>query len=443
MKKTVVILVDDKKRDLPGSALIAHHLETRLQIKCELQPLESWRACLAAFKPDYILFNHLNASHLAYFSQKLKEMGVLVGVLPNEGIVYDKEALEFNAGKYHSYAHIDQYFCWNEPHGDAVKKHLGLPAGNIHTVGIPRFDFYFEPWRKAFYQPEMDSATAHPRILICTNFGFAKYYDLPRAKVDRHFSLWKDRVSSFKNYWELIEVSIRSRNRVFDFLHTLVAETEYFIDVKPHPRENQAPYKSWLEGLPPADRKRVRLILTETIFEVLPFCDLEISCETCTTALEAWILGKPNIELVFERHPAFFTEAMAVCNRLCDSPEKLPDMIRRELLNPGQEDLQEQRREHLAQWCASPSGTSSLQLAEIIAQALARQDRPRWQLTSQDWRRAGKLKFKGLLGLSYGSNLWRQLQDLVRVKKDLIESKFIRPADVLRWKQKLLEVEAQ
>jgi surface carbohydrate biosynthesis protein len=126
MAKTVVILVDNKKRDLPGAALVAHHLETRFHLKCVLQPLESWRSCLAAFKPNYILFNHLTASHLAYFSIRLRDMGILVGVLPNEGINYNQDDLEFNAGRYHSYAHIDQFFCWNEFHKKALMTIMNL-----------------------------------------------------------------------------------------------------------------------------------------------------------------------------------------------------------------------------------------------------------------------------------------------------------------------------
>lgn len=440
MNKTVVILVDDKNRDLPGCALIAHHLENRLQIRCELQPLESWRACLAAFKPDYILFNHLTSSHLAHFSRRLRDMGILVGVLPNEGLNYDQEDLEYNAGKYHSYAHIDQFFCWNEAHGEALKRHMNLSPDNIHVVGIPRFDFYFEPWEKVFHNPALESMAARPRILVCTNFAFAKFKDLPQAKVDRHFSPWKDRVSSYKNYWEFIEVSARSRDRFFAFLNAIINGTEYFIDLKPHPREDQSPYTSWFQGLSPAKRQRVRLILTEMIYEALPLCDLEISCERCTTALEAWILGKPTIELVFERYPVYFDEATAACNRLCDSPEELPGLIRRELQKPEQEDLREKRRKHLYQWCSSPSGDSSLKTAQIIAQALDRQREPRWHFTLQDWRRAVKLKMKNSLGLAYGSNPWRRLQSLIAgMEKDHLEAKFIGPRDIRRWKETLLK----
>ncbi len=147
MARQIVILVDNKNRDLPGAALIAHHLEEGFGLPCLLQPLESWRACLA-LKPAYILFNHLVASHLARFSRRLHDLGILVGVLPNEGIYNSQELLEFNAGKYHAFAHIDQFFCWNEAHRQALLKIMRLPPDRVLVVGSPALIIIFPPgWR--------------------------------------------------------------------------------------------------------------------------------------------------------------------------------------------------------------------------------------------------------------------------------------------------------
>ncbi|WP_449245822.1 surface carbohydrate biosynthesis protein [Desulfobacca acetoxidans] len=442
MAKTVVILVDNKKRDLPGAALVAHHLETRFHLKCVLQPLESWRSCLAAFKPNYILFNHLTASHLAYFSIRLRDMGILVGVLPNEGINYNQDDLEFNAGRYHSYAHIDQFFCWNEFHKKALMTIMNLNEENIFIVGVPRFDYYFEPWINIFFNPQR-VVSRKPHLLICTNFVFAQYKDLPKIDADRHFSPWKDRLPSYSNYWEFIEVNARSRARFFDFLNTLITRTDYSLDLKPHPSEDHEPYKKWFKGLSPAHKERISLRLRETIFELLPACHLEISCERCTTALESWILGKPTIELVFDRHPLFFDEATSRCNRLCDDPEKLPDLVGEILAHPRQEDLRENRQLHLATWCTSPAGDSSLKVARCIAEALEKQPDPGFNLNLEDRRRALKLKVKNFLGLAYGSNPWKVLWSLMPwVKPYFLESKYITPSDVIRWQDKIRQAES-
>jgi len=57
-KPSVVYLIDHKGRDLMGAALIAYHLE-KLGIVCHMEPLQSWRSSLPAWKPNLILFNHL------------------------------------------------------------------------------------------------------------------------------------------------------------------------------------------------------------------------------------------------------------------------------------------------------------------------------------------------------------------------------------------------
>jgi surface carbohydrate biosynthesis protein len=162
----VVILVDNKIRDLNVAALIAHHLET-MNVPCQLEPLEAFRAAVGAYRPGMIIFNHLNASHLASWSRRLAELGVLVGVVPNEGFVYDDESRPFMAGRYHK-AHVDHFFCWNRMHGEALRAESAEKARNVHVVGVPRFDFYFEPWSKL--QPPAPPKTSRPRVLVCTNF---------------------------------------------------------------------------------------------------------------------------------------------------------------------------------------------------------------------------------------------------------------------------------
>lgn len=80
-----VIFVDLKDRDLMGDALTAHELGKR-GITCYLEPLETWQSAIHAYKPNFVLYNHLTVKHLANFSQDMKSWGVLVGCLMNEGL---------------------------------------------------------------------------------------------------------------------------------------------------------------------------------------------------------------------------------------------------------------------------------------------------------------------------------------------------------------------
>src|SRR5688572_25685359 len=139
------MLVDNKRRDLMVAALLAHHLEKR-DVACHLEPLEAYQGVLGAHRPDLIISNHLLAPHLVRYSQRLAELGVLVAVLPNEGILYEENVLEFNAGKHYNGAHIDLFFCWNEVHKHALEKQGFGARTRIEVIGVPRFDFYFAPW---------------------------------------------------------------------------------------------------------------------------------------------------------------------------------------------------------------------------------------------------------------------------------------------------------
>ena len=179
MRPRVVVLVDSRLRDLAVATLIAHHLD-RLGVDCFLEPLEAYRAVLGAYRPNLILFNHLTAGHLVAYSKRLAGMGVLTAVLPNEGILYDPYDLKFSAGAHHSGAHIDYFFCWNEPHRAAIVENA-LPGAHVEAIGVPRFDFYFEPWSRAF-RVAGRRPRSRPRILLCTNFLYAWFWKRPRNR---------------------------------------------------------------------------------------------------------------------------------------------------------------------------------------------------------------------------------------------------------------------
>jgi surface carbohydrate biosynthesis protein len=438
--ESVVLLVDDKKRDLNGAALIALHL-SRLGVECHLEPLEAFRAVLAAYRPGMIVFNHLTAGHLVEWSQKLARTGVLTAVLPNEGIAYDAEDLRYLAGRHHRGAQIDYVFSWNEPHRQATQTDWPNAKTRVEVVGVPRFDFYFEPWSRVLHQPS-SGKTGRPRLLVCTNFVVARFWELPREEADRFFAPWIGRIAIYNNYWRSIEAHWKARRRFLDYLDALVAANKFEIVLRPHPREESDFYVRWLAGLPDEWRRHVKLDVGTDISALILQCDLEISCETCTTAIESWMAGKPTIELIFERDPLWYREEHAQNNIPCDDPKKLPGLVERQLRNPAQPELSEMRRRHLEKWCASPDGGSSLRLAHKISQAMRDKKPADWsQLTLNDYRRAIKMRAFGWLGLAYHFDPVMPLKRLLFPKryaiKDYSYKKSIKPQDVLEVRQRL------
>ena len=441
-----VILVDSKIRDLDVAALIAHHLGN-LGIKCHLEPLEAYRAVIGAYKPGLIVFNHLNASHLIALSKRLQDMGVLTAVLPNEGILYDNDVARFYSNRYHNGSHIDYFLCWNESHRDALLAEGFAKDTHIEVVGVPRFDFYFEPWSKLLQRPKPISSK-RPRILFCTNLSTADYWELPREQGDKLFAMWVNRVPLYTDYWPAIQAQWRGRNKIPAFLEALIASDRFEVIFRPHPVETVEFYEKWIATLTDEQRKHFHYDRNSNVSGLILNCDLEVSVETCTTALEAWICKKPTIELVLEKHPLWYREIQAKANVPCDDPAKLPDLVTKLLNEPPDLEIAKARTKHLADWCATPDGTSSLRIALLFANALFNKKPADWsKLTLTDKRRAAKLRTMNALGQAYHFDpllpIKRALFRERYAMKDFTYRKSIMPKDVREALRRLEKAEAR
>jgi surface carbohydrate biosynthesis protein len=440
-ERNAVILVDHKNRDLLGAALIAHHLEKR-GVKTHLESLESYHSCLAAHAPDLILFNHINSSHLVKYSRRLHDLNVLTAVLTNEGIHYDNEVLLYNSGRFHKGSHMDFYFCWNENHQKALKE-VGPGGDNtrIEVAGVPRFDFYKEPWSRLHKLPPRP-AGSRPKLLLCTNLAMARYENLAEADAAQFFAPFR-RVSMYNDYKAVIDYHVRFRRKVVLYLTELAKDGRFDIILRPHPREVADFYVEAMKDWSAEMRERVTIDSTSNITSLILNSDLEISCETCTTAMEAWIAGKPSVELVFERHPAFFHEEQAHLNALCDDPAKVVGIVEEALKNPEQAHMQEGRRQHLAKWCSSPDGHASEKLAAMLAEAIHAKPPTKRDFTFNEKRKAAKLKMLKAFDLAYNFDpfLWLKRRILPKnyATKKFVYDKTITPSDVARARKRLAD----
>jgi surface carbohydrate biosynthesis protein len=382
-----------------GNALIAHHLR-RFGVIPHLEPINAWQAVLGAHRPDFIVFNHLSVPHLAKYSRRLKEMGVLTAVLPNEGIFYNAPDLEYGSKSENPEMHCDYYFCWNDVHREAlVRNKFCSDPERVRTVGIPRFDFYFEPWKRT--APRHRPASGRPVILMCGNFPLAHFQEMPPEEAEHFFAKWLDAVPLTRDYKNIVRGNHAARTRFLDYLDALMRIDKYHIIVRPHPRELGEFYHRWLDKLPAEQRAHVELALDESIANLILNCDLQVSCEHCTTALESWIVGQPTIEIVFEKHPFFYNPKRAGLNIECDAPERLPAMVAEALKQPAPAALKERQQEHLRTWCGPMDGASAKRVARIIADAVKAQPAKAMRLKLSDYRRGWKLLAYGMINQPY------------------------------------------
>jgi len=428
MPEPVVLLVDSKYRDLDGAALISYHL-SQMGIICHLEPLEAFRAVIGAHRPGMVVFNHLTASHLVEWSKRLATMNVLTSVLPNEGITYDDEARLYDSNKRHKGAHIDHFFCWNDKHREALVAEGFGGKANFHVVGVPRFDFYFEPWSKLF---RIKRQQQKPRVLICGNFPTARFKELPREHADRMFAGWLS-IPRYRDYWGGIEDHWQARARFFDFVDALIAEDKYEIVLRPHPVEGPAFYEKKIAEK--TSRSAVKLDVGTNITEAILAADIVIQCETCTTALESWISAIPTVSIVFGRNRLWYYQEQAQACLECDTPDKLPGMVAAQLANGPSPELLAKRREHLKIWCSSPSGNSAYLIAQAIAVAMKRKSPADFSsLKFSDRKRAFKLRMYGRIDQAYHFDPFLALKRRLFPKKYASRhhtySKSIKPSDV-------------
>ena len=403
--KTIVIFVDNKSRDLMGDALITHHLQKR-GYRCVLESLEAWRACLGAWKPDFILFNHLGAAHLADYSQQLKKQGVLTGILLNEGIFHVPGDLEYSSKKQYDHAHCDLMLCWNKPHHDAlVVNSFCESAEQVVALGVPRFDFYCAPW-KELYENKGHFRTDRKKILANANFPMAHFQEAPREEMDRFFSQWTHINETFANYEQIVADSHWGQQHFLNYLNTLIAEDRYEILVRPHPREDPNFYLRWYEALDDKQREHVSLVPEANITELILACDVEISCENCTTTLEAWIAGKPTVGLTFKKNPFFYLPANGALLPECNDPDKIVEAVEEALARPEQPEFATGRKAYMTKWIFKNDGQSAERAAEAIIDSIENRPTPKAiKLSFPDLRRALKLRLRFAFNEPYPSRL--------------------------------------
>tara|TARA_Y100000589_G_scaffold330554_1_gene380570 strand:+ start:653 stop:1843 length:1191 start_codon:yes stop_codon:yes gene_type:complete len=381
-----------------------------------------------------IVFNHINSSHLVKYSQELTAMGVLTAVIINEGLCYEDEEREYNAGKFHSGAHIDYYFCWNEPFKLALgKNHLDSNT-HIEDVGPPRQDFYFPPWSDLLV-PRKNAISVPPQVLLCTNFGLARYRNAPAIQLEKLFAPWMDKVKSCSDPEAIVEAQHKGQQKALHFAAAIAHNQGYELILRPHPREDADVYFNWKESLSLDISRNIKIDEQTNISSLILQCDLHIGCENCNTTMEAWLAKKPTITLLLDKHPALYDHEVAGLSPCCDEPEDIIDMVQKELSEPAQNAFKDKRNAHLEKWCGVNQGRINQRIADIISIRLQAQPEPNWRLISWPNRRRGfKLKMLRALGKPYNYNPFAKLKYALQRRKfklkAYVQEKAVSPRDV-------------
>lgn len=292
--RKIFLIVPYKARDLEGLALVAYHLERRYGHEVIFSNGYGIERKLLEHGPDAIVFDHLIWDFKARQARLAKSLGMQVLMLPTEGFHQDKEEPAQRAGKLFQVSRmVDCHFAWGDFVRDAVLEQGLVAEDRIHTVGCPRFDFYSEPYlslmepRDAFLRRLGIENPEAPAILWATNTTYlARNQDkilrrqvangnLPEAEIR---AMLEDGNGQFREHSAAV-LELARRHPDWNFV------------IKVHPAEWINPYVELVKRLP-----NLHLAFNAPIREFLRNCDVLLQ-RGCTTATEAWMLGKPVLEL--------------------------------------------------------------------------------------------------------------------------------------------------
>lgn len=263
----------------------------------------------------------------------------------------------------------DHLYAWGEDNKTLVEGHPAFSGTPMTITGNPRGDLLRPELRPFFDQAVTEiKNTCGDFILVNTNFGSINGYypelNLCYAKDGSKDELTFGRGSvGFPRDFALSLFKYRSR--VFDAVKALVpklaaAFPDRTVVLRPHPAENR---DMWHEQL--KDHPNVQVIAKGNVVPWLLACDVLVH-HSCTTAIEAYILGRPVVAYVpFEGGDDFATEPPHALSAVCSSAD---DVIMRVegLLNGNESASRGVKRDRLLQqYVASLEGTFASQ--RIIA----------------------------------------------------------------------------
>jgi surface carbohydrate biosynthesis protein len=293
-KRRILFIVPYKARDLEGHSLVGYHLQNRYGHEVIYSNGYKIEKKLLDRAPDAIVFDHLSWNFKVQQARMAKRLGMKVIVLPTEGLFHDKEGAVRRAGSLHNAPSlVDLYLTWGDYPRDAILERELMSESQVQTVGCPRFDFYREPYlammktRDELLRPLGISNPDAPLIVWATNTPYASRN--PKKMIRRQVTRAKKPEAEVREHVEDHMTQFREHSRVVVDLAQRHPDWNFVIKV--HPAEWINPYLKMEQEHP-----NVFVAYNVPIREFLFHCDTLVQ-RNCTTATEAWMFGKPVLNL--------------------------------------------------------------------------------------------------------------------------------------------------
>jgi surface carbohydrate biosynthesis protein len=298
--KKIYFITPYLSRDLPGNCLIGYYLENIFGLKVEYLNGYNVLDKIRKHKHVAIIFDHLEWKFKADQIKYAKSLGIKTIVLPTEGLFVDEETVIRTSGKLNdALPYVDLQFSWGSFVQETLLKNNLISSQKLFLMGSPRFDFYSERFIK-YEESKLDFYTrlnlkiGKPLILWATN---TVYVGADHDKIRKKY------IKNSHNSEQFIQDVINNELYQFEdqmaiFKQLVLDRPDWNFVIKVHPAEQVKPY----EELANQFQDRVFLFYNQPITKFLIHCDILFQ-RNCTTANEAWMLGKPVIQTECREYP--------------------------------------------------------------------------------------------------------------------------------------------
>lgn len=369
-RKHILFFVDHKWRDLLSSVYIKLLLEKRgYRVTLARNGFE--RFILPVLQPDAVIFNHVYEDKRVNLIKRFVSNGLKVIILPTENIPVLDKVKQLFAGELSDMSTVNMCFLWNNAIADVIRDDKTFDLQRTRVIGVPRFDIYKNPilgnlitGRSAFLA-KYGLNIKYPVITMTTNFVMSGFAHKNREFLEKDIKGLKTDKLGYNQ-----QIALKDFESKELFLQTFLRlindypETNFII--KPHPSEDHTPYYGILEKLKNSTAGRVAVVLTEFIWDVLNATDILLE-RSCLTGIEAWIMGKPTIELHINPDEWYHSPEMASGSDEVKSYEHLCQRINY-YLNGGEiaHEVLRNRERVIELWCDKIDGKASLRFVDEV-----------------------------------------------------------------------------
>ncbi len=405
--RRILLPVEIKTRELDAMILLACFLAER-GMEVLVGDRETIKARVHRLHSSIYLGKSVTREMGKYY-RHLLDLGHGVAALDEEGLViYSPEIYRTRRLGPETIRLPQALFAWGEENATLWREELDETANRVHVTGNPRFDLLRSPLRQIYREKADELKTRYgPYVLFNSNFHWVNTRRAAATRLPDPEDVASGRfpIPRFYNP-ELARYRIRLFRAYLDAIPELArAFPDTHFIIRPHPAENPRPWREVTTSLTNCS------VLYEG--EAVPWIlgSQAVLHHSCTTAVEAFVLGKPVVCYRPYRDDDLDPPLPIHLSIQAEDLESLLEIMRQAFIS-GPDSQARQRRETYLQHHLAPEGGKLA--CERIAQVLENLPLPTppWQRRMKARLKSYRKRLRHRIREARGETLTRTFADL-------------------------------